>query len=923
MLLSCGILAGGVAYLVVALAPAPSPSSVVARDSSSVQAKAGTELAKAPDRPGQQVQPVKSLKPNAPGKDGQLAKEMLDYLKALTVYIKIDAGDVKGSASGFFVKVDGDTGYIVTNEHVVNPKVPESERAAAPAPPGVPRIGPRRIGPIVPRMGPPNLPQPRIPHMPAFPPILNPPDLPGMGGMPGFPGFPVFEQTNTARKARANLTIVIGSGTSAERSLPAEVLDADDVQDLALIRVKGVNLPKPIDLSDRAELSETMTAYVLGFPLGAALAVEGDPVVTVNKSTVAAVRKNKSGMPVYVQLQAGRNPGNSGGPVVDADGRLVGIWVGSFEGTQIGLALAPPLLDGILKRTKANLETTTVKAGNDDIEIQFAIEVFDLLSEISGVRLLYAPGKKLAENPALLDSGEYAVIPDTLTLDLKGNGRRYTGRLTIGPRDMVDNQIPLQVAYVRRDGSVHYGKPWSYRPSAKGEDVVQQPQLAKANPPGTQPVSEPVPESWRPDLTVDLPDKIDMATVGGGGRFLIISMPARKQLVIFDLKEAKIATTLTFPESKFLFAANHDHLIIHLPGENVFDRWSLETFEYEATVPNPVSKEIKAIAMGSASVGPLVIYAPGAEPTTLDLSLFDPVMLKQGEWKFDPIPTSPWGIAFDPAKYNLNCSADGQVITARSAVDFVLLSRSGSTYQSHRIGGVNMALPSANGQSIICNGQAFSSEGKSLAPNRTRHGAAIWGVPALQGGLDLTFNETRTPNNPVYLKLTLHADGDAEPLVSLPKKIDTTKGLVDWTWGTTQPWDRHVFLAPEFGVMGVIPAEKNRIELYRFDLDRSLKESKRDYLFVLSQPPPEATKGSTYRYPVIVKSKKGDVKLKLDAAPRGMKLEGESTIAWDVPADYADKDATVTLSIQDGSSQVIRHHFQMHIMEHGENKPPK
>ena len=47
--------------------------------------------------------------------------QTLDELKAATAFIKITAGPVRGSGSGFLIQSDGATGYVVTNEHVINP----------------------------------------------------------------------------------------------------------------------------------------------------------------------------------------------------------------------------------------------------------------------------------------------------------------------------------------------------------------------------------------------------------------------------------------------------------------------------------------------------------------------------------------------------------------------------------------------------------------------------------------------------------------------------------------------------------------------------------------------------------------------------------------------------------------------------------
>jgi S1-C subfamily serine protease len=832
-------------------------------------------------QPAAENPPPQPIKPNAPSKDGQLAKEMLEYLKALTVYIKIESGHMHGSASGFLIKVDGDTGYIVTNEHVVNHEAAEPER------PGNPLGRP---------FGPRNMPWPGG----------QPRELPGMPNFPDLPNFPlppIFEQPESSRKVRAKLTVIFGSGTANERALPADVLDANEQLDLAIIRVKGPNLPKPMDLSDRAELTETMTAYVLGFPLGEALAIEGNPAITVNKTTVGSVRKNKNGMPVLVQLEAGRNPGNSGGPVVDADGRLVGIWVGSFEGTQHGFALAPPLLDTLLKRTKAQIDCATIKSDGEEMELEFKVEVFDMLNEVNEVRLLYAPGAELPKNPLVLATGEYAAMPNAKALNLQKAGKQFSARLTLATRDLKAGQLPVQVGYVYRDGSVHYGKPWNQRvgPGAA---------MAAGNPAGKVPIVA-GPQNTPPSASINFPGKVENVAIGAAGRFVIFGTAGDKQLVVFDLSEAKIAGTVNLPEDKFLFAANRDHVIVYLPAAQIFQRWSLTSFQKEAEAPSPLGTEVKMLAMGSASAGPLVVYAPRSANS---LALLDPNTLKPGEWRVDP-PAIQGGITVDPAKTSLACSADGRTVVARSAPDFVLLKWTGKSYQASRMAGANTPLPDGDGQVIIDHGQAFSLDAKALAPNRSRQGAAVWCVPALQGNLSLSLNETHDENNQVFLKPMLHMGGEVEPLAALPQRIDSLSGLVNWFTGQTDPFERHVFLAPEFGVLAVIPWENNRIEIYRFDLEQVLKESKRDYLFVLSQPPAEAKKGAAYRYAINVKSKKGDVKYQLESSPAGMKLEGDNTVVWDVPRDFGDQEANVVLSIRDASGQTIRHSFRIRVSE--------
>ena len=70
--------------------------------------------------------------------DEGISAETLRAVKDATVYIKVEAAGQQASGSGFLVKLDGATGYIVTNHHVADPKfvvLPPGGRGPLPIPP--------------------------------------------------------------------------------------------------------------------------------------------------------------------------------------------------------------------------------------------------------------------------------------------------------------------------------------------------------------------------------------------------------------------------------------------------------------------------------------------------------------------------------------------------------------------------------------------------------------------------------------------------------------------------------------------------------------------------------------------------------------------------------------------------------------------
>jgi len=106
--------------------------------------------------------------------------------------------------------------------------------------------------------------------------------------------------------------------TADERRVPAEIVKADDRQDLAILRPqtpagRGAELAQEPD----GNLRQGETVFAIGSPFGLQGTVTAGVVSTIG-------RTNDQGIPM-IQIDAPINPGNSGGGLFDLRGRLVGI----------------------------------------------------------------------------------------------------------------------------------------------------------------------------------------------------------------------------------------------------------------------------------------------------------------------------------------------------------------------------------------------------------------------------------------------------------------------------------------------------------------------------------------------------------------------------------------------------------------------
>src|SRR5215212_1222075 len=125
--------------------------------------------------------------------------------------------------------------------------------------------------------------------------------------------------------------VALGSGIKAgtpRRSDDAQIVAAAPCEDLALLKVDGLEGRTPIRLGRQSHVKQGEPVVALGYPVSAS----GGRSLTTTAGVVSSVntplRIQAREQPRYnnlVQTDAALAPGNSGGPLVGADGRLVGV----------------------------------------------------------------------------------------------------------------------------------------------------------------------------------------------------------------------------------------------------------------------------------------------------------------------------------------------------------------------------------------------------------------------------------------------------------------------------------------------------------------------------------------------------------------------------------------------------------------------
>jgi len=123
------------------------------------------------------------------------------------------------------------------------------------------------------------------------------------------------------------------------RTFEGEVRGVDEVTDLAVVKVKGKDLPiAPLGDSDRIQVGDW--AIAVGNPLGLDNTVTLGIVSTLKRSSAQVGIPDKR--LDFIQTDAAINPGNSGGPLVNARGQVIGINT-AIRADAMGIGFAIPI----------------------------------------------------------------------------------------------------------------------------------------------------------------------------------------------------------------------------------------------------------------------------------------------------------------------------------------------------------------------------------------------------------------------------------------------------------------------------------------------------------------------------------------------------------------------------------------------------
>jgi S1-C subfamily serine protease len=141
-------------------------------------------------------------------------------------------------------------------------------------------------------------------------------------------------------------SVLVSFGANLDQSRPAKVVATDPSHDLALLKLDATALKlAPLALGNSTGVQVGDPTYAIGNPYGLDRTLTTGVVSALQRSITAP---NGVSIAHVIQTDAALNPGNSGGPLLDGAGRVIGVnsqiasATGTGQGGSVGVGFAVP-----------------------------------------------------------------------------------------------------------------------------------------------------------------------------------------------------------------------------------------------------------------------------------------------------------------------------------------------------------------------------------------------------------------------------------------------------------------------------------------------------------------------------------------------------------------------------------------------------
>lgn len=216
------------------------------------------------------------------------------------------------------------------------------------------------------------------------------------------------------------------------------VIWADSDIDLSIIKIDKLGLT-PAKLGDSDKIRIGNSAYAIGNPIGVEFerTVTGGIISAVDRTIKIKEDEEYSYMEDLIQTDAGINSGNSGGPLVNDKGEVIGINSVKIEDAEgIGFAIPINLVKPIIERIKEDGDFTEASIGIYAYDKEVIQYLDENLKFDTGIYVVSVKPEGAAFGKGIL-VGDIITRIDNVELNKMSDLRKYIYTKNVGDRVML------------------------------------------------------------------------------------------------------------------------------------------------------------------------------------------------------------------------------------------------------------------------------------------------------------------------------------------------------------------------------------------------------------------------------------------------------------------------------------------------------
>jgi len=760
------------------------------------------------------------------------------------------------------------------------------------------------------------------------------------------------------------IELIVNPGTDTEEKASAKVLLIDRDVDLALLQAKFKNPPAALELGSIKGLAETQELTAFGYPFGRWVAGNDrgrSPEISVNTGKISSLRKKKdSGELALIQLDAALNPGNSGGPVLDADGKVVGVVVAGIYGANLNFAIPISTVNRFFVRPSVTVRYPELTKDNMYRPARFEVEAKSIVGKSVDydVRLNLWRGPSFEETKMTGSGNTYraTVTPRErktgsadviVAANFDGSYVRFTAKdcslNTDGRRfglSEVDRIAGGSAASVRlMDGTRLEGMPAAMKQvqgtlggklvaldltgadeiavtrieptrnvlclvevSHKGKVYYSRSKQLQIK--GFADLSSPAAQKPRP-TRVKRAQSIDLSAVpkhvcrAGNDRYLLMDMG--QEVMLFDSLDGSLRPFVTSPFKKFTFAAGRSKVLLADKDSGLLSRYDLKTGALEQTGTHPWGRNIHSVAMGCNNDHVAMLISEG----------------RMSEAKVGLIDMATLGEKLDPIQTRITLPGDSNVIQAVDADPY------GRMFSLHTRGTAGLFWARSgrlHSQSISASFVQIGRRGRSIYSDKgildrmgesVVHSQSLWrgyAIPSVTSDVYLAYSfpqGRRRDNVKPDLVWCLWHRGYAKPLVPLANVLGEG--------GKVSFMARRFLMADDTLLVSV---SADRLVVQPIDVQAALKQhAPKTYLWISSVPPVSIKVGAELKYQIRARSSAGGFTCKMEAGPDGMSVSAAGLVKWTARRPSQGDEVRAVIEVSDKNGTRVYHPVRLRVLK--------